>query len=277
MGFFKRFNCTMHMRMHHKKFVIPVINEIGYYHLLSQEEWFLQLLEKLIPCVHGAFVDAGMNIGQTMLKLNAVNSSVQYIGFEPNPACNYYCKKLIEKNNFVNYTIYPVGLFDKNEILTLSLDMDIASGASVLPDFRKLKSRYKYHQQVPVFTGDEILFDKETRIGIIKADVEGAELEVIKGMKKIIERDMPVIILEILPYYDSVSENGQYRKGRMDALLAFLKTMGYAFFRISEKTTGVETFEELATHSDMSQTNFLFLPKQQAAEIHEKMHAKNNK
>jgi len=257
----------MHTRIHNKKYEIPVINEIGYYHLLSQEEWFLKILEKIIPCVHGAFVDAGMNIGQTMLKLNAVNSSVQYIGFEPNPACNYYCKKLIEKNNFVNYTIYPVGLFDKNEILTLSLDMDIASGASVLPDFRKLKSRYKYHQQVPVFSGDDILFNKEIRIGIIKADVEGVELEVMKGMKKIIERDKPVIILEILPYYDSVSENGRYRKGRMDALLAFLKTMSYAFFRINEKTAEMEAFEELETHSDMAQTNFLFLPKKDAAVI----------
>ncbi|MFZ1801139.1 MAG: FkbM family methyltransferase [Chitinophagaceae bacterium] len=257
--------------MHHKKFVIPVINEIGYYHFLSQEEWFLKILEKIIPCTQGAFVDAGMNIGQTMLKLNAVNSSVQYVGFEPNAACNYYCKKLIEKNNFINYTIYPVGLFDKNEILTLSLDMDIASGASVLPEFRKLKSRYKFHQQVPVFTGDDILFDKKIQIGIIKADVEGAELEVISGMKKIIERDMPVIILEILPYYDSESENGKYRKGRMDTLLTFLKMMDYTFFRIHEQTADVEAFEELATHSDMSQTNFLFLPKQQAATILEKM------
>lgn len=255
------------MRMHYKKFAIPVINEIGYYNLLSQEEWFIQILENIIPCTQGAFVDAGMNIGQTMLKLNAVNPGIQYIGFEPNPACNYYCKKLIEKNNFKNYTIYPVGLFNKNEILTLMLDMDIASGASVLPEFRKLKSRYKFHQQVPVFCGDEILLEKVARIGIIKADVEGAELEVITGMKKVIERDMPVIILEILPYYDPETENGQYRKSRMDALLEFLKMMEYSFFKILEKTATLEAFDELASHNDMSQTNFIFLPKKEASAI----------
>lgn len=249
--------------------MIPIIYEMGYYHLLSGEEWMLALLDKILPKATVVFVDVGMNIGQTMLKVNAINDQMKYIGFEPNPACNYYCEKLVQKNNFKHCTIYPVGLFDKTEILTLYLDMDIASGASVLPSFRKNKSRYKLQQQVPVFKGDDILFSTVDKVDVLKADVEGVELEVLQGLLKIIERDKPVIILEILPFYDASSENGSFRKNRMEALFNLLRSFDYQFYLINEQAVMLEQFQTLGTHDDMSKTNFIFLTKAQAAKIND--------
>lgn len=264
-GLFKKINGTVHTRILDKKLAIPIINEMGYYHLLSSETWFIQLLQKILPGTTGAFVDVGMNIGQTFLKVKAVQEDRVYIGFEPNPACAYYCQKLGEKNSFTHYTIYPVGLYNQTTICTLYLDMDFASGASVLPEFRKNKNRYHLQHQVPMFTGDALLLPQEEKLGFLKADVEGAELEVLQGMQQLIERDRPIILLEILPFYDTVSENGIYRKTRMDSLLALLKRFQYNFYLIKEQDVSLINFDTMDRHNDMHKTNFLFMTDEQAA------------
>jgi FkbM family methyltransferase len=257
-GFLKRININVKTSINNKKFHIPLINEFGYYHLLKNEEWFIILLKQLLPATDGAFADVGMNIGQTLLKVYSVDSKREYFGFEPNPACNYYCQKLIERNNLINYHVFPVGLYDKTEMLTLYLDVDIAKGASVLKDFRINMDRYKKQINVPVFNGDEILGKLQKKIGILKADVEGAELEVIKGTLKIIERDLPFLILEILPVY-KLDMNGQYRKKRQDELLSILLNLGYSIFRINTDNGSLIKLDDIEVHKQMRNTNYLFV------------------
>jgi len=258
-GFYDRVNIITTAVVNNKKFKIPIINGTGYYHLLEHEDWFQKLLQQLLPKAEGCFVDVGMNIGQTMLKVKAIAPQQDYVGFEPNPLCAYYCNKLIEANELTDCTVYPFGLFDKNDVLTLYMDKDHASGASVLEKLRKNMNRYKKKIKVPVFKGDEIFTKENKRIGLLKADVEGAELEVIKGLQKIIIRDMPTTILEILPVYDATSENGKYRKERENELLKILHDLGYFMFLINEKDSTLTRIEEITVHGDMSKTNYLFI------------------
>jgi FkbM family methyltransferase len=260
LGIYKRINVTVKTTIDNKKISIPIINEFGYYHLLKHEEWFTLLLRQLLPISEGAFVDVGMNIGQTLLKVFSADSNREYFGFEPNPICYYYCQRLIEVNNFNNCHLFPVGLFDKDDILTLYMDMDIATGASVLKDFRTNMRRYKKHINVPVFRGDEILAKFQKKIGFLKADVEGAELEVIKGTLKIIERDFPFLILEILPVYNIKNPNGQYRKKRQEELVSLLLNIGYLLFRINTDNSSLIALDNIEMHDRMENTNYLFVP-----------------
>jgi FkbM family methyltransferase len=267
LGFYDLLNITATAVINNNKFKIPVINGTGYYHLLEHEDWFQKLLQQLLPNASGSFVDVGMNIGQTMLKVKSIVPQQNYIGFEPNPLCAYYCNKLIEANEFKDCTVYPFGLFDRTDVLTLYMDKDHASGASVLQKLRKNMDRYRKKIKVPVFTGDEIFAKEYKQIGLLKADVEGAELEVIKGLLNTIKRDMPVIILEILPVYDVVSENGKYRKEREDELLKILYDLGYIMFLINEKDATLSKLEEITVHGDMSKTNYLFIHSSRANAI----------
>ena len=55
--------------------------------------------------------------------------------------------------------------------------------------------RYNQQLNIPVFVGDDIkAIQNENDIAIIKADVEGADFEVINGLKKTISRTHPFVI-----------------------------------------------------------------------------------
>ena len=220
------------------------------------------LLKNLLQNNPGRFVDVGMNIGQTtLLKVKAIDSNRPYTGFEPNNFCAYYVRKLAEANHFPGVDIFPAGLYTEQKMLTLFMDNDVSSGASILPLFRKNMAPYQLHTNVPLTTGDEILqrYLNED-IAVFKADVEGAELEVIKGSIQTIREKQPFIILEILPVYSEADDNGMYRKNRQDELLTLLKSAGYKLYRIIEVQLALQELTSIATHGDMHQTNYLFVP-----------------
>ena len=47
----------------------------------------IDILKIVLPIENKKFIDVGVNIGQTLLKLKSVSSEIDYIGFEPNPIC----------------------------------------------------------------------------------------------------------------------------------------------------------------------------------------------
>jgi hypothetical protein len=95
---------------------IPSINGIS---CDATEPWMIDLLAKVLQKRSGAFLDVGVNVGQTLVKIKALDPDREYIGFEPNPACVFYVQNLINANSFPNCTLIPVGLFTKDCILSL--------------------------------------------------------------------------------------------------------------------------------------------------------------
>src|SRR5687767_11314100 len=92
------FNLTI---KHHRKsnsVIVPIINKIGIENLHLSEEWMCDVIEKLLSVKTGGFIDIGVNVGQTLIKLKLVDANVSYIGFDPNPVCVFYTKTLIKKN-----------------------------------------------------------------------------------------------------------------------------------------------------------------------------------
>jgi len=49
----------------------------------------IDLLKKILLLKDGVFIDIGMNLGQTLIKLKCVDPNIRYFGFEPNPGCVY--------------------------------------------------------------------------------------------------------------------------------------------------------------------------------------------
>lgn len=267
-GLLKYINTTTSKTLNGTTIKIPVVAGNGYQNVLTSENWAIELYKKVLSVTEGAFIDVGVNNGQTLMKIIALDKSLTYIGFEPNPVCYNYTRALIRKNNFTQCTLFPVGLFNENTVLPIFHDTEFASGASVMPKFRKNMSPYKSIQQVALMKGDEIL-QKQTleKIAFIKADVEGAELEVIEGLQQTIQKYLPVILLEILPVYSLEDENGKYRYERQQKLIAILHALQYTMFLIDEKNIALKELEEIQVHGDMDRTNYLFVSTTQKEKI----------
>lgn len=233
------------------------------------EPWMTNLLVRALRKQSGVFMDVGVNLGQTLVKVKAIESGREYIGFEPNPLCVSYVQNIIKENRLQNTTLVPVGLFTKDCVLKLDLfsESGTDSAASLISDFRPGE---KIHSSifVPVFSFDSLAeFFDEKAVGIIKIDVEGAELEVIKSLLNVIRRDHPILLMEVLPVY---SAENTFRRIRQDELESIFKGEGYRIFRIQKSKAGlflaVEPVEEIGIHSDLGMSDYLIVPQDLAAD-----------
>lgn len=249
---------------------IPVINGHGYYNLFPfKEAWMETLIQKCLTERDGSVIDVGVNLGQTLLKIASLNNKVDYYGFEPNPVCYTYCKELIKRNGLSSFKVLPVGLSDEASVVKLFGDNDYASGATVVENFRVNTKRYAVIHHVPVMRGDIVLKEEPIiKINFVKIDVEGAELEVIKGLQDTLIKFKPVIIMEILPVYNVDRLNGKMRKERQDQLLRIIFDLGYTLFLIKEDAVKLERLNEIPVHGNMGTTNYLLIPKGEEEKFH---------
>ncbi|HYM95042.1 MAG TPA: FkbM family methyltransferase [Chitinophagaceae bacterium] len=261
----KSLNINSSVIINKKPFTIPLIKGNGKDNLIQAEKWMTTVLQKLLAAGNGSFIDVGVNIGQTLLKIKSIDRGIKYFGFEPNPTCVFYIDELIRINKFTDVVIYPVGISDTTGIAELNFyyDADTDSAASIIKDFRPWQKIYR-KSFIPCFTAEN--FNKLIDFSIvrnIKIDVEGAELEVLYGLKECIEKSRPNIIMEILPVYKK--ENSDRYKRQLK-IQEFLKIHDYKLFRVRKKTSDefshFEPLNEIGIHSDMDLTNYIFLPKE---------------
>lgn len=242
---------------------VPVLQGLGYDNLQVTEQWMCSLLKSILAKTRrGTFIDVGVNVGQTLLKLRSIDAEVDYVGFEPNPRCVYYADVLIKANGFRNCRIIPVGLADKNSVLQLNLysQTDTDSAASLVENFRPDQKIFK-KIYVPVSRFDTV--DEQLNIpsiSIIKIDVEGAELEVLQGLTDTIRKNRPVVIMEILPAYKA--EN-TFRIERQDQIQSIFKGLDYRTFRIIKSGSRVEKLlplDQIEVHDNGEWCDYVFAP-----------------
>lgn len=245
-------------------FKIPRIQNNQFYKSSYQsEKWLIQLL-KLISKKKKiiSFIDVGVNIGQTLLKIKAIDPKIEYIGFEPNPFCFSFTQQIISVNKLTNCKMIPCGLSNQNHLLKLSLPIDndlFDSSASVIEGFRE--NQTTQFQYVSALKLDDLIGEFELKsIDLIKIDVEGGELEIIEGMLTTIENFKPIIIIEVLPSYNS---NNIVRINRQKKLFQLMKKVSYQIFHIkfnAEKLYYEEVFE-FPIHKNANESDYILLPK----------------
>ena len=180
----------------HGGFVVPVLQSEGIYNFDSEPEmeW---VLNQLLPDTDGAFVDVGVNTGQTLLLLKKLAPQVEYLGFEIQHDCIGYLNKLVRINKFINTTILPVGLGKERQTAFIYSNGNTDSGATLKPELRNRS--YINRTACVIETGDFLLKKvTDAPISIIKIDVEGGELDVLLGMDDTIDQHRPYLIVEVL-------------------------------------------------------------------------------
>ena len=161
------------------------------------------------------FLDVGANIGYyTNLcasKLSKKEGKV--IAFEPISSIYKQNKNSIEKNRFKNILLYNFGCGDKKEDLNIYINSENVGGASLFKNKYELENKKSYDkkERVSIVSLDAFLGKKE-KIDLVKIDVEGFEYSVLKGMKKIINKNRPKLILEFSSYIYENIEKGFSKK-----------------------------------------------------------------
>jgi len=142
------------------------------------------------------FVDIGANIGTYSFFFKKKFNSKVFL-FEPdldNLILLFKSKKL---NRFKNFEIFPFAISNSIKNQNFLID-DIFGATGTLSSKRNVPQlRMGLKQKVNILTVKlDILIDLIPKIDWIKIDIEGHEYEALKGMKKIIKRDVPNFIIE---------------------------------------------------------------------------------
>lgn len=121
-----------------KIFKISIIKGIGYSNIYESEPWMIALLYEILKNADCTFIDVDVNLGQTLLKVKSIPPAINYIGFEPNSVCIFYCYELVKIYKLQNATILPVAIFNNNSKVNLNLyNHDSSdSSASIIDEFR---------------------------------------------------------------------------------------------------------------------------------------------
>ncbi|MFK7926139.1 MAG: FkbM family methyltransferase [Bacteroidia bacterium] len=258
----KYLNINGIVNLNNKRFPIPVLQEVGLSNLFISEPWMIELLKIVLPIEDKVFVDVGVNIGQTLLKLKSVSPEIQYLGFEPNPMCINYVDKLISENKFKNTSLIPVGISNKTEIGVLNFfhESGTDTSASMIAEFRP-DHKVEKKEYIPLFEIEEL--EKSVMpdsLSVLKIDVEGAEYEVLSSFEPLIKAKKPIILIEILPVYN---DENVYRIERQDKILEILFNAGYSIYRVQkENDILIDLIElsEIEIHSDLNKCDYVMVP-----------------
>jgi FkbM family methyltransferase len=166
----------------------------------------------------GVVVDVGANVGETLLNFaRLVGERGQVIGFEINPSTYGRCIRNISLNPFKNVRLFDVGLGSESGSLALARPNARNSGED-----RIAQKGGQSGIDVTVTTMDSFVAEHAlARVDLVKIDVEGFEMNVLRGARETLERFRPRLFIEV--------SDGNLRQQNSSAneLLDFLERLGY--------------------------------------------------
>ncbi|MGF7159331.1 FkbM family methyltransferase [Rhodoligotrophos appendicifer] len=234
------------------------------------EPWMLELLHRLLPLRGGTFLDVGVNLGQTMLAVMAVDGQRPYLGIEPNPHCVAYAERLMALNAFTTCRIVPVALGRSPGVQLLQLYYASATdaSASLVEGFRP---EQRISRLVPVAVFPYRAIEEAMSAGplsFVKIDVEGGEADVLLTLRDAVSASQPWIIAEILPCYSAEAVD---RLSRQQQIEQMMKDLDYVILRIrkgdGDRLAGLDLIEDIGIHGDLSACDYVFCPSGDAARV----------
>lgn len=161
------------------------------------------MAKKLAPA-DGICFDIGANVGLYTLLFARYSKCV--FAFEPLPRNIRYLSKILEINGVRNAFIMPCAMSDSTELLRFQEGETCALG----------KLDIRGTQPVIALSCDDFVSAYEVVPSLLKIDVEGSEMSVLKGAESLLSNHKPIILL---------STHGEQLR---ISCLEFLKRMGYS-------------------------------------------------
>ncbi len=181
-------------------------------------------------------VDTGANIGyNTVYMARRVGPNGRVIAVEPADDNLEILRENVSRNSLTNVTVAPVATGRTSETRTFYLRGDISAVNSFYED--SVYANVTRVISVPVEPLDALV---EGNADLVKIDVEGAELEVLAGMTRLLRSPTIALVVE---WHPLLQERAGYEA---DALPRMLLESGFSLVSASHTTTSPVTRFDLA-------------------------------
>lgn len=226
-------------------------------HMQSQIFWYGSYSRDLLPVVHRVlapgmvFIDGGANIGEiSVAAAKAVGSSGKVFAFEPVHRFAKHLRDHVAANRFQNLEVSECGLsFEPGEAEIFISDAPYRDGThnDGLGSLFRRGDALGMTNTIPITTLDAFMAEKGVdRVDLLKLDIEGSELNALKGGMEMLQRHQPALIVEVGE--DTCRAAGY----SMNELVSFVQGLGYSAYRIGRRgrldpleRTGLAKFQNL--------------------------------
>lgn len=144
------------------------------------------------------FVDVGAHVGYfTLLAARRVAASGAVLSIEPNPFAFEQLERNVQRSQLRNVFVEHTACGESRAVVPLYLH---AESNSSMASLFSGKASSAGAVEVPCMTLDHLCEARRLqRVTLVKIDVEGAELFVLRGMKGVMKQMRPVIVIELHP------------------------------------------------------------------------------
>ena len=218
----------------------------------NKDENEIELLERFIKPGTDS-IDVGVYRGVYSFEMSKYSKNVH--SFEPNPIIFEYINKNLKKI-INNIFLYNYALSNKNEVIDLKVPIrNDKYNRENFEEFYELgratihqENTFKRYEKFQITSKKIDEFNFKNNISFIKIDVEGHELEVIKGGEEIISKNKPILLVEI---------EERYSQNKVSDTINYINKLGYISHYYDNKI--LKKTSELNNLSLFN--NYIFLPK----------------
>jgi FkbM family methyltransferase len=178
-----------------RQFRVPAADRSLVPYLLKHRCWEPHVMAHLARTLQpsSVFMDVGANLGYFTVLCAPLVSRV--IAFEPVATTARYCEANIALNDITNVDVRRCGLWHEDATLSFKADRSSVMSASVVQS-----NGSPSNETIQAVSLDHLCASgglRLERLDVIKMDIEGAELSALSGMRTMLERLRPQIVMEI--------------------------------------------------------------------------------
>jgi FkbM family methyltransferase len=237
------------------------------------EEAEMSLLPRLIGA-GDTVLDVGANFAYYTVRMAELCPQGKVVAFEPIPSTFDVCRRIVSHYGLRNVELHQKGVgaraeTKRFEVPLQELGTHSAGQAHMAGRDNGLPGKEKYHpfERHEAFDCSIVELDgflgEAGRIGFIKIDIEGAEYFALQGMRKILQRDRPHVLIEICPYFLRGFGIGEAQ------LSEWIGAQGYLVYAFEP-----ENGRLVAASSPFADGNYLLIHRDRASEFSDLIEAR---
>lgn len=220
--------------------------ELSLHETGTYEKGILAYIEKTLK-KGDCFIDVGANIGvMTLFASQCVGENGHVFSYEASLSTLKILEENIQLNDRKNIFVCPFALGATNGKAKIYDNWQVNRGGASLI----IKAQNAVSQEVDVHLLDEVL-PADIIPSMIKIDVEGFELEVLKGAQSILKKYKPILIVEF-------SEDRENVHNSSAEIVDFIRSHAkYSLFKLAggkerkSKLIEIKSYEELPKHDNV--------------------------
>lgn len=225
--------------------------EATIYYLGTYEPGTLHIMEKCL-CSDDIFIDVGANIGlMSLFASKILKNTGKVYSFEPEPSTFDILQKNIFINHSKNIRTLSYALGSKNETLEVYKNANKNRGKATLMVSEETEESGTH---IEVKTMDDFIYENSiSEVKFVKIDVEGWELEVLKGAKLLLSsKNAPILCVEYI-------KNRPVANGKSIDIYNFLNEINsYRFFKLEKGCYKISKLKEIFSEKDLPSGGNIF-------------------